>query len=94
MGIRKGNPVLGQFVNVRSMDFRFGIKGRDVSITQIIRHALELTEKDFVDFLKLGFISLGYDEDIVKRLQEQNWNVALAYMLEERRNSSDDALVI
>lgn len=37
MGIRKGNPVLGQFVNVRSMDFRFGIKGRDVSITQIIR---------------------------------------------------------
>ena len=56
--------------------------------------ALELTEKDFVDFLKLGFISLGYDEDIVKRLQEQNWNVALAYMLEERRDSSDDALVI
>ena len=37
MGIRKGNPVLGQFVNVRSMDFRFGIEGRDVSITQIIR---------------------------------------------------------
>ena len=35
MGIRKGNPVLGQFVNVRSMDFRFGIKGRDVSITNI-----------------------------------------------------------
>ena len=56
--------------------------------------ALELTEKDFVDFLKLGFISLGYDEDIVKRLQEQNWNVALAYMLEERRDRSDDALVI
>ena len=56
--------------------------------------ALELTEKDFVDFLKLRFISLGYDEDIVKRLQEQNWNVALAYMLEERRDSRDDALVI
>ena len=56
--------------------------------------ALELTEKDFVDFLKLRFISLGYDEDIVKRLQEQNWNVALAYMLEERRDRSDDALVI
>ena len=56
--------------------------------------ALELTEKDFVDFLKLGFISLGYDEDIVKRLQEQNWNVALAYMLEEKRDRSDDALVI
>ena len=56
--------------------------------------AMELTEKDFVDFLKLGFISLGYDEDIVKRLQEQNWNVALAYMLEEKRDRSDDALVI
>ena len=56
--------------------------------------ALELTEKDFVDFLKLGFISLGYDEDIVKRLQEQNWNIALAYMLEEKRDRSDDALVI
>ena len=56
--------------------------------------ALELTEKDFVDFLKLGFISLGYDEDIVKRLREQNWNIALAYMLEEGKNSSNDALVI
>lgn len=56
--------------------------------------ALELTEKDFVDFLKLRFISLGYDEGIVKRLQEQNWNVALAYMLEEGRDGSDDALVI
>lgn len=56
--------------------------------------ALELTEKDFVDFLKLRFISLGYDEGIVKRLQEQNWNVALAYILEEGRDGSDDALVI
>ena len=56
--------------------------------------ALELTEKDFVDFLKLRFISLGYDEGIVKRLQEQNWNIALAYMLEEGRDGSDDALVI
>ena len=56
--------------------------------------ALELTEKDFVNFLKLGFISLGYDEDIVKRLQEQNWNVALAYMLEEGRDCNSDALVI
>jgi len=36
MGVRKSNPVLGQFVNVRSMDFRFGIKGRDISITQVI----------------------------------------------------------
>ena len=56
--------------------------------------ALELTEKDFVDFLRLEFINLGYDEGIVKRLREQNWNIALAYMLEERRDSSDDALVI
>ena len=56
--------------------------------------ALELTEKDFVDFLRLEFINLGYDEDIVKRLQEQNWNIALAYMLEEGRDGSDDALVI
>ena len=56
--------------------------------------AMELTEKDFVDFLKLRFISLGYDEGIVKRLQEQNWNIALAYMLEEGRDGSDDALVI
>ena len=55
---------------------------------------LELIEKDFVNFLKLGFISLGYDEDIVKRLQEQNWNVALAYMLEEGRDCNSDALVI
>ena len=56
--------------------------------------ALELTEKDFVDFLKLRFISLGYDEGIVKRLQEQNWNIALAYMLEEGRDGSDNTLVI
>lgn len=56
--------------------------------------ALELTEKDFVDFLKLEFINLGYDEGIVKRLREQNWNIALAYMLEEGRDGSDDALVI
>ena len=56
--------------------------------------ALELTEKDFVDFLRLEFINLGYDEDIVKRLQEQNWTAALAYMLEEGKDSSNDALVI
>lgn len=56
--------------------------------------AMELTEKDFVDFLRLEFINLGYDEDIVKRLQEQNWNIALAYMLEEGKDSSNDALVI
>lgn len=47
--------------------------------------AMELTEKDFVDFLRLDFINLGYDKGIVKRLQEQNWNIALAYMLEEGR---------
>ena len=56
--------------------------------------ALELTEKDFVDFLRLEFINLGYDEDIVKRLQEQNWTAALAYMLEEGKNNCNDALVI
>lgn len=56
--------------------------------------AMELTEKDFVDFLRLEFINLGYDEGIVKRLREQNWNIALAYMLEEGRDGSDDALVI
>ena len=56
--------------------------------------ALELTEKDFVDFLKLEFINLGYDEGIMKRLREQNWNIALAYMLEEGRDGSDDALII
>lgn len=56
--------------------------------------AMELTEKDFVDFLRLDFINLGYDEDIAKQLREQNWNVALAYMLEEGRDSNDDALVI
>lgn len=48
--------------------------------------ALELTEKDFVDFLRLEFINLGYDEDIVKRLQEQNWTAALAYMLNEEKD--------
>ena len=56
--------------------------------------AMELTEKDFVDFLRLDFINLGYDEDIAKQLREQNWNVALAYMLEEGRDNNDDALVI
>lgn len=56
--------------------------------------ALELTEKDFVDFLRLEFINLGYDEDIVKRLQEQNWTAALAYMLEEGKGRPEDALVI
>lgn len=56
--------------------------------------AMELTEKDFVDFLRLDFINLGYDKGIVKRLQEQNWNIALAYMLEEGREKNNDALVI
>lgn len=56
--------------------------------------AMELTEKDFVDFLRLDFINLGYDKSIVKRLQEQNWNIALAYMLEEGREENNDALVI
>ena len=56
--------------------------------------AMELTEKDFVDFLRLDFINLGYDKGIVKRLQEQNWNIALAYTLEEGREENNDALVI
>lgn len=58
--------------------------------------ALELTEKDFVDFLRLEFINLGYDEDIVKRLQEQNWTVALAYMLneEKEKDSTGNTFVI
>lgn len=56
--------------------------------------AMELTEKEFVDFLRLEFINLGYDESIVKRLQEKNWTAALAYMLEEGKDSSNDALVI
>ena len=41
-----------------------------------------------------SFISLGYDESIVKRLQEKNWNIALAYMLEEEKGRPEDALVI
>ena len=56
--------------------------------------ALEMEEKDFVDFVKLDFINLQYDADIVECLEEQNWNVALAYMLEEGKNSSNDAFVI
>lgn len=54
----------------------------------------EMEEKDFADFVKLDFINLKYDADIVKCLEEQNWNVALAYMLEEGKNSSNDAFVI
>lgn len=58
--------------------------------------ALELTEKNFVDFLRLEFINLGYDEDIVKRLQEQNWTAALAYMLneEKEKDSTGNTFVI
>lgn len=58
--------------------------------------ALELTEKDFVDFLRLEFINLGYDEDIVKRLQKQNWTAALAYMLneEKEKDSTGNTFVI
>ena len=58
--------------------------------------AMELTEKDFVDFLRLEFINLGYDEDIVKCLEEQNWNVALAYMLneEKEKDSTGNTFVI
>lgn len=58
--------------------------------------ALELTEKDFVDFLRLEFINLGYDEDIAKRLQEQNWTAALAYMLneEKEKDSTGNTFVI
>ena len=58
--------------------------------------ALELTEKDFVDFLRLEFINLGYDESIVKRLQEKNWTAALAYMLneEKEKDSTGNTFVI
>ena len=54
----------------------------------------ELDEKDFVDFVKLRCINLEYDSCIVKRLQEKNWNIALAYMLEEGNGKTQDALVI
>lgn len=30
----------------------------------------------------------------MKRLQEKNWNIALAYMLEEGNGKTKDALVI
>ena len=30
----------------------------------------------------------------MKRLQEKNWNIALAYMLEEGKGKPEDALVI
>ena len=54
----------------------------------------ELNEKDFVDFVKLRCINLEYDSCIMKRLQEKNWNIALAYMLEEGKGKTKDALVI
>lgn len=54
----------------------------------------ELDEKDFVDFVKLRCINLEYDSCIMKRLQEKNWNIALAYMLEEGNGKTKDALVI
>ena len=56
--------------------------------------AVELTEKDFVDFMKLEFIHLGYDEDILNRLREQNWNIALAYMLDAGKKRNKEALEI
>ena len=54
----------------------------------------ELDENDFVDFVKLRCINLEYDSCIMKRLQEKNWNIALAYMLEEGKGKTKDALVI
>ena len=54
----------------------------------------EMDEKDFVDFVKLRCINLEYDSCIMKRLQEKNWNIALAYMLEEGKGRPEDALVI
>lgn len=54
----------------------------------------EMDEKDFVDFVKLRYINLEYDSCIMKRLQEKNWNIALAYMLEEGKRRPEDALVI
>ena len=54
----------------------------------------EMDEKDFVDFVKLRYINLEYDSCIMKRLQEKNWNIALAYMLEEGKGKTKDVLVI
>ena len=54
----------------------------------------ELDEKDFVNFVKLRCINLEYDSCIMKRLQEKNWNIALAYMLEEGNGRPENALVI
>ena len=58
--------------------------------------ALEMEEKDFIDFVKLDFINLKYDADIVKCLEKQNWNVALAYMLneEKEKDSTGNTFVI
>ena len=60
------------------------------------QYRLLVKAKDFVDFLRLEFINLGYDEDIVKCLEEQNWNVALAYMLneEKEKDSTGNTFVI
>ena len=57
---------------------------------------LEMEEKDFIDFVKLDFINLKYDADIVKCLEKQNWNVALAYMLneEKEKDSTGNTFVI
>ena len=47
--------------------------------------ALELAEKDFVDFLRLEFINLGYDEDIVKCLEEQNLECCSGVYVKRRK---------
>ena len=48
MGIRKGNPVLGQFVNVRSMDFRFAILGVCAFTAAAVRSTEEIVISLFI----------------------------------------------
>lgn len=41
-----------------------------------------MSEKDFVDFVKLDFVKLKYSERLAEQLRKNEWTTGMAYMLE------------
>ena len=41
-----------------------------------------MSEKDFVDFVKLDFVKLKYSEKLAEQLRKNEWTTGMAYMLE------------
>ena len=51
-----------------------------------------MREEDFVDFVKLDFVKLRYNEKLMELLRENEWTTGLAYMLEATESEEKSEL--